>query len=107
MSDACIVLKESNCRNCYKCIRQCPVKSIRFASGEATVIDEDCILCGRCVVACPQGAKQPRCDLPRARFLMSFSGAPRRRRRPSAPQTTARRWSSRNTTACCARAGRK
>ena len=76
MSDACIVLKESNCRNCYKCIRQCPVKSIRFASGEATVIDEDCILCGRCVVACPQGAKQPRCDLSRARFLMSFSGAP-------------------------------
>lgn len=26
-------LKKSNCKNCYKCIRNCPVKSIKFADG--------------------------------------------------------------------------
>ena len=25
----CLTLKKSNCKNCYKCIRHCPVKSIR------------------------------------------------------------------------------
>ena len=51
-------LKKSNCRNCYKCIRSCAVKSIRFSGGQANIIADDCILCGRCVVTCPQNAKQ-------------------------------------------------
>ena len=51
-------LKKSNCRNCYKCIRSCPVKSIRFSGGQANIVAEDCILCGQCVVNCPQDAKQ-------------------------------------------------
>ncbi|MBQ3222708.1 MAG: 4Fe-4S dicluster domain-containing protein [Clostridia bacterium] len=51
-------LKKSNCRNCYKCIRSCPVKSIRFSGGQAHIVADDCILCGHCVVECPQDAKQ-------------------------------------------------
>ena len=31
-------LKKSNCKNCYKCIRNCPVKSIKFADGQANII---------------------------------------------------------------------
>lgn len=54
----CLTLKKSNCKNCYKCIRYCPVKSIRFSGNQAHIIGNECILCGQCVVVCPQGAKQ-------------------------------------------------
>ncbi len=51
-------LKKSNCKNCYKCIRHCPVKSIRFSGNQANIIGNECILCGQCFVVCPQDAKQ-------------------------------------------------
>ena len=57
MSD-CLTLKKSNCKNCYKCIRHCPVKSIRFSGNQAHIIGNECILCGQCFVVCPQNAKQ-------------------------------------------------
>jgi iron only hydrogenase large subunit-like protein/uncharacterized Fe-S cluster-containing protein len=50
--------QKSNCKNCYKCIRHCPVKSIRFSGNQANVITEECILCGQCYVVCPQNAKK-------------------------------------------------
>lgn len=53
-----ITLKKSNCKNCYKCIRHCPVKSIRFSGNQAHIINDECILCGQCFVVCPQNAKQ-------------------------------------------------
>ena len=54
----CLTLKKSNCRNCYKCIRHCPVKSIRFSGNQAYIIGNECIMCGQCFVVCPQDAKQ-------------------------------------------------
>ena len=54
----CMTLKKSNCKNCYKCIRHCPVKSIRFSGNQAHIIGNECILCGQCFVVCPQDAKQ-------------------------------------------------
>ncbi len=54
----CLTLKKSNCKNCYKCIRHCPVKSIRFSGNQAHIINDECILCGHCFVSCPQNAKQ-------------------------------------------------
>ncbi len=54
----CLTLKKSNCKNCYKCIRHCPVKSIRFSANQAHIIGNECILCGQCFVVCPQNAKQ-------------------------------------------------
>ncbi|MBE7021564.1 MAG: histidine kinase [Ruminococcaceae bacterium] len=54
----CLTLKKSNCKNCYKCIRNCPVKAIRFSGNQAHIIGNECILCGRCFVVCPQDAKQ-------------------------------------------------
>jgi len=50
--------EKSNCKNCYKCIRNCPVKAIRFSGNLASVIPEECILCGKCYVVCPQNAKK-------------------------------------------------
>ena len=54
----CLKLKKSNCKNCYKCIRHCPVKSIRFSGNQAHIVGDECILCGHCVVVCPQNAKE-------------------------------------------------
>ena len=54
----CLRLKKSNCKNCYKCIRHCPVKSIRFSGNQAHIIGNECILCGQCFVVCPQNAKE-------------------------------------------------
>ena len=50
--------KKANCKNCYKCVRNCPVKAIRIVDQQAQIVEEDCILCGLCTVVCPQNAKE-------------------------------------------------
>lgn len=54
--------KENDCRSCYKCIRGCPTKSIAFHHGQASIIQEECVLCGRCYEICPSGCKTIRDD---------------------------------------------
>ncbi len=54
----CLTLKKSNCKSCFRCVRKCPVKAIRFSGNQAHIISNECILCGNCVVQCPQNAKQ-------------------------------------------------
>ena len=63
-------LKKSNCVNCYKCIRHCPVKSIKYSTGQAQIVSDECILCGQCFVVCPQNAKEIRNDVPSAIELL-------------------------------------
>ncbi len=71
----CLTLKKSNCKNCYKCIRHCPVKAIRFSGNQARIIGNECILCGQCFVVCPQNAKQIVDETEKAKVLLQ-SGAP-------------------------------
>lgn len=66
----CLTLKKSNCKNCYKCIRHCPVKSIRFSGNQAYIIGNECILCGQCFVVCPQDAKQIVDETEKVRVLL-------------------------------------
>ena len=49
--------KPASCKNCYKCLRECPVKAIKVSNHQAKIIDERCILCGTCTGVCPQNAK--------------------------------------------------
>jgi len=49
---------EASCRDCYKCVRHCPVKAIRVIHNHAEVVAERCIGDGRCVIVCPQQAKK-------------------------------------------------
>lgn len=72
---SCLTLKKSNCKNCYKCIRHCPVKSIRFSGNQAHIIGNECILCGQCFVVCPQNAKEISSETEKVRVLIQ-SGAP-------------------------------
>ena len=71
----CLTLKKSNCKNCYKCIRHCPVKSIRFSGNQAYIIGNECIMCGQCFVVCPQDAKQIVDETEKVRVLLQ-SDAP-------------------------------
>lgn len=71
----CLTLKKSNCKNCYKCIRHCPVKSIRFSGNQAYIISNECILCGQCFAVCPQGAKQIVDETEKVKVLLQ-SGSP-------------------------------
>ena len=69
----CLTLKKSNCKNCYKCIRHCPVKSIRFSGNQAYIIGNECILCGQCFVVCPQDAKQIVDETEKVKVLLQSS----------------------------------
>lgn len=66
----CLMLKKSNCKNCYKCIRHCPVKSIRFSGNQAYIIGNECVMCGQCFVVCPQNAKQIVDETERVKVLL-------------------------------------
>jgi len=65
-----IYTEETDCRDCYKCVRHCPVKAIKIENGHAAVMAERCIACGICVDICPNGAKKVRSDLARAKSLL-------------------------------------
>lgn len=65
-----IGLQKANCKNCYKCIKVCPVKSIRLASEQAQIIEADCILCGKCLNTCPQNAKTLSSDLDKVKGFL-------------------------------------
>ena len=71
----CLTLKKSNCKNCYKCIRNCPVKAIRFSGNQAHIIGNECILCGHCFVVCPQNAKEIASEVEKVKVLI-HSGEP-------------------------------
>lgn len=54
-----IVNKEqSNCLDCYRCLRKCPLDAIEFSSGRARIITDSCVVCGECVQECPQHTKR-------------------------------------------------
>ncbi len=53
-----IQTSEARCQDCYRCVRECALKSIALSHGQAKVLDDRCVLCGRCVKACPQNAKR-------------------------------------------------
>ncbi len=71
-----VYTEKTECRDCHRCLRVCPVKAIRIESGSAFVTPERCISCASCVSACPGGAKRIRSDLARVRDAISAGDAP-------------------------------
>ncbi len=69
----CLTSDTSDCRNCYKCIRNCPIKAISFEDNKAAIIAEDCILCGKCYNVCPQDLKVIRNDTDKVRRLIQYN----------------------------------
>ena len=69
-----IFVNKATCRDCYRCIRVCPVKAIKMHDGQASIIAERCISCGTCVRECPQSAKKYRSDLENVKRLLTSGG---------------------------------
>lgn len=66
-----IYTEPDNCQDCYKCIRECPVKAIRMENNQASIIEDRCIYCGHCTQVCPTGAKKIRDGLTRAKLTLT------------------------------------
>ena len=56
--------KKVSCKNCYKCVRNCPVKAIRVHDHQARIIESQCIYCEKCILVCPQDAKEEQNMIP-------------------------------------------
>ncbi|MBB6482463.1 [Fe-Fe] hydrogenase large subunit C-terminal domain-containing protein [Spirochaeta isovalerica] len=65
-----VYTEKTKCRDCYKCVRYCPVKAIKVEENSARIIDDLCIYCGRCVEICPTHAKKVRNDVPEVKKLI-------------------------------------
>lgn len=65
-----IYTEKNNCQDCYKCIRQCPVKAIKIEDHCASIISDLCIECGHCILICPMGAKRFRNDTKAVKMLL-------------------------------------
>ncbi|MEG2555238.1 MAG: [Fe-Fe] hydrogenase large subunit C-terminal domain-containing protein [Odoribacter sp.] len=65
-----IYTEPENCQDCYKCVRECPVKAIRIENNKAYIIEKRCIYCGHCTQVCPTGAKKIRDGVSRARLIL-------------------------------------
>ena len=62
--------RNARCKDCYKCLRECPVKAIDFKEHRAEIIDDRCILCGHCTLACPQNAKMVHSELEEVKQML-------------------------------------
>ncbi len=58
-----IDFKATKCKHCYKCVRNCEVKAIMIKDGRAEIMEDKCILCGKCLQICPQSAKTLNSDV--------------------------------------------
>lgn len=69
-----IKVRKANCRNCYKCLKNCMVKSIKYENEKVEILEDMCILCGRCITTCPQGAKKIDNDITRIKEYIADPG---------------------------------
>lgn len=69
--DPVVFTIETECQDCYKCVRHCHAKAIRIVDGKASVIPEGCVACGACVRVCPAHAKTIRSDLARLKRMLA------------------------------------
>ncbi len=42
--------KPAKCKDCYKCLKNCPVNAIEVINHQAQIISSRCILCGNCTL---------------------------------------------------------
>ena len=66
-----IKLNVENCQNCFKCIRECPLKAIEFKDSRTKIIEDECVLCGTCMETCPKGAKYVRHNVKKVQELIA------------------------------------
>lgn len=65
-----IGFKKARCKDCFKCVRICPVKAIRRRNDQAQLVADDCVLCGQCLESCPQHAVTVFSDIDKVKQYM-------------------------------------
>ena len=65
---------KSNCKNCYACVRACPVNAIKVQAEQAKIVKERCIGCGKCLKACPKNAKHVQSELDKVKDYLKQEG---------------------------------
>ena len=65
-----IHFNSTRCRHCYKCVRNCEIKAISVSGGRALIMEDHCVLCGRCLAVCPQEAKTLSSELLQVRAMI-------------------------------------
>ena len=66
----CLINKLNDCKNCFRCLRKCPIKSVSFLNDQSHIIYDDCIYCGKCYLECPQKVIEVRNDINRVKRLI-------------------------------------
>ena len=65
---------KSNCKNCYACVRACPVNAIQVHAEQAKIVKERCIGCGKCLKVCPKNAKHVQSELEKVKTYLKQEG---------------------------------
>lgn len=65
-----VYTEKTECQDCFKCVRKCPVKAIEIEEGRASIDSDLCIFCGHCLDVCSTKAKKVRDDLQKAKDLL-------------------------------------
>lgn len=66
-----INFESTNCKNCYACVRACPVQSIKIKDEQAIIMEERCIACGLCLKACPKNVKKVETELEKVKSYLN------------------------------------
>ncbi|MCI6017497.1 MAG: PAS domain-containing protein [Clostridiales bacterium] len=66
-----IGFKKAKCKDCFKCVRICPVKAVRRRNEQAHFVAQDCVLCGQCLESCPQHAVTVFSDIDKVKQYIS------------------------------------
>jgi len=70
-----VEIVSKTCRDCYRCLRKCPVHAITVQEGHARVVAERCLYCGQCVRECPRRAIRVRGGVAAVKEMIA-SGTP-------------------------------
>ncbi|MCK9323978.1 MAG: 4Fe-4S binding protein [Bacteroidales bacterium] len=75
--DPVIRVEPSECKLCYACVRECPVKAIEVKANvdHVRIIPERCIACGSCYTACPTHAIRIRSHLEKVKGYLESEEA--------------------------------
>ena len=65
-----VFTKDAKCRDCYRCLKACPVKAIKIENGQACILQNRCIDCNICIQNCAQDAISFKSD--KAKFEALF-----------------------------------
>lgn len=62
---------KANCKNCYACVRACPVNAIKIQAEQAKIMEERCIGCGKCLKVCPKNAKHVQSEIQKVKEYLN------------------------------------